>query len=62
MFSRDLAQALKRYAKFPAVALLGPRQSGKKTLAQKTFPDHKFLTLDDEVTQAFASEDPEGFD
>ena len=32
MFSRDLAETLKRYAKFPAVALLGPRQSGKTTL------------------------------
>ena len=61
MFSRDLAEVLRRYSKFPAVALLGPRQSGKTTLVQEVFPDHKFLTLDDEVTRAFAAEDPEGF-
>jgi len=61
MFSRKLSQTLKRYAKFPVVALLGPRQSGKTTLVQSTFPDHKFLSLDREVTQAFALEDPEGF-
>jgi predicted AAA+ superfamily ATPase len=60
-FSRDLTETLKRYAKFPVVALLGPRQSGKTTLAQQTFPKHKFLSLDNEVNQAFALEDPEGF-
>lgn len=60
-FSRDLTDTLKRYAKFPVVALLGPRQSGKTTLAQQTFPKHKFLSLDNEVNQAFALEDPEGF-
>lgn len=61
MFSRDLAKTLHRYAKFPVVALLGPRQSGKTTLAQSTFPDHKFLSLDNETNQMFALEDPEGF-
>ena len=61
MFSRELAQVLKRYAKFPAVAVLGPRQSGKTTLVQSVFPKHKFLSLDREVTRNFALEDPEGF-
>ncbi|MCK4517527.1 ATP-binding protein [Candidatus Babeliales bacterium] len=61
MFSRDLAETLKKYAKFPVVAILGPRQSGKTTLAQIVFPKHKFLTLDNEITQAFAMDDPEGF-
>ena len=61
MFSRELTKVLKRYTKFPVVALLGPRQSGKTTLVQKAFPKHKFLSLDREVTRAFALEDPEGF-
>jgi uncharacterized protein len=61
MFSRELAETLKKYAKFPVVALLGPRQSGKTTLVQSVFPKHKFLSLDNEVTQAFALDDPEGF-
>ncbi len=61
MFSRDLTKVLKQYAKFPVVALLGPRQSGKTTLVQNTFPKHKFLSLDNETTRSFALEDPEGF-
>ena len=61
MFSRDLIKKLRAYAKFPVVALLGPRQSGKTTLIQKAFPKHKFLSLDREVTRAFAVDDPEGF-
>jgi len=61
MFSRELAGTLKKYAKFPVVALLGPRQSGKTTLVQNVFQKHKFLSLDNEMTQIFALEDPEGF-
>jgi hypothetical protein len=61
MFSRDLTQILHRYAKFPAIAVLGPHQSGKVTIAQTAFPNHKFLSLDNESVRAFASEDPEGF-
>lgn len=60
MYSRELAAVLLRYAKFPAIALAGPRQSGKTTLVKATFPQHKFLTLDDPETHAFALEDPEG--
>lgn len=61
MFTRTLQATLQRYAKFPVVAVLGPRQSGKTTLAQMAFPRHKFLSLDHEVTRAFALEDAEGF-
>lgn len=61
MFTRDLEQTLIRYSKFPVVALLGPRQSGKTTLVKNVFSKHKFLSLDDEVNQTFAMEDPEGF-
>lgn len=61
MFLREIASTLHRFAKFPVVAVLGPRQSGKTTLVQQAFPNHKFLSLDREVTRAFALEDPEGF-
>jgi predicted AAA+ superfamily ATPase len=61
MFSRELTKTIKKYTRFPVVALLGPRQSGKTTLVQSIFPKHKFLSLDREVTQLFAMEDPEGF-
>ena len=42
------------------VALVGPRQSGKTTLARKIAADRKmsFVTLDDEQFRQFANEDP----
>lgn len=61
MFKRDLTATLNKYAKFPVIALIGPRQSGKTTLVKHAFPQHKFLSLDNEITQAFAIDDPEGF-
>lgn len=61
MFSRKITKTLKRYAKFPVIALLGPRQSGKTTIVKFTFPKHTFLTMDKEETRTFATEDPEGF-
>ena len=44
---------------FPAVALTGPRQSGKSTLLQKIFPDYAYLTLDDPLLLQQALQDPE---
>lgn len=45
------------------VALLGPRQSGKTTLARKIAADLNlhFVTLDDEQFRRFANNDPDGF-
>mgnify|MGYP001556565343 CR=1 FL=1 len=45
------------------VALVGPRQSGKTTLARKIAADRKmsFITLDDEQFRQFANDDPGGF-
>jgi predicted AAA+ superfamily ATPase len=43
------------------VAIVGPRQSGKSTLARKLAADRPYLTLDDEQTRAFAQSDPTGF-
>ena len=37
MFDRSLKKDIKKFAKFPVVALVGPRQSGKTTLAKKFF-------------------------
>ena len=58
---RDLEEVLLRYAKFPAVALLGPRQSGKTTLARKVFPHHKYVSFEDYHERFFATDDPRGF-
>lgn len=46
---------------YPILAVTGPRQSGKTTLAQSTFPDKPYVSLEDLDTRAFATEDPRGF-
>jgi len=44
------------------VAIVGPRQSGKTTLARSLAVDGRtYLTLDDEQTRSFARDDPTGF-
>lgn len=60
-FKRELSKKLVRYSKFPVVALLGPRQSGKSTLAQHFFKKHIFLSLEDPELREFAKNDPKGF-
>lgn len=46
---------------FPIIALTGPRQSGKTTLARFLFPERDYVTLEDPEQRAFALEDPKGF-
>ncbi len=60
-FKRLLDPVLKRYAKFPVVALLGPRQSGKTTLAQLVFKKYTYLNLELPKFRSFAQTDPERF-
>ena len=45
----------------PVVALLGPRQSGKTTLARQLEPDRSFFSLDSGNHYRTAREDPAGF-
>jgi len=62
MFQRHLASQLLRYAKqYPAIALVGPRQSGKTTLAQALFPKHIYLSLENLDLRNRATDDPRGF-
>ena len=61
MFNRTLKQTLEQYSKFPVVALLGPRQSGKTTLAKATFSNHRYVTLEDVTERTFAATDPKRF-
>ena len=46
---------------FKAVALTGPRQSGKTTLVKQTFPGKPYFSLENPDTRNFAIEDPRGF-
>ncbi len=61
MFKRDLTNTLINYARFPVVALLGPRQSGKTTLVKNTFKNHRFITFEDADVRSLALTDPRGF-
>lgn len=60
-FHRDLSDILIRYLKFPAVAILGPRQSGKTTLARNYFGKHQYVNLENPELRTFAIEDPNRF-
>lgn len=46
---------------FPVVAITGPRQSGKTTLARMVFPDYEYLSLEEMDIRMEAHEDPRGF-
>jgi uncharacterized protein len=62
MFPRQLASTLTRLTQsFPIVAITGPRQSGKTTLVRALFADKPYVSLEDPIERAFASEDPRGF-
>ncbi len=62
MFKRTLESKLKSIAtNFPVVTLLGPRQAGKTTLVQSTFPHHLYTSLEDLDIREFALSDPRSF-
>lgn len=62
MIPRTLDETLRRLAQsFPVVAITGPRQSGKTTLARAVFADKPYVSLEDPIERAFAMEDPRGF-
>jgi predicted AAA+ superfamily ATPase len=48
-------------AKFPAVTLTGPRQSGKTTLCRASFPDLRYVSLEAPDVREYATNDPRGF-
>ena len=59
---RDITQHLLDLAKqFSAIAVMGPRQSGKTTLVQEAFPDYAYVSLENLDTRIIADEDPRGF-
>lgn len=47
--------------KYPIVAIIGPRQSGKTTLCQLLKPKFTYVNLEDISLRSFAKEDPKGF-
>lgn len=62
MISRTAEQTLHELARtFKVIALTGPRQSGKTTLARYYFQDKKYVSLENPDEQAFALNDPRNF-
>ncbi len=62
MIKRTLQTRLLELAKkYPIVTLTGPRQSGKSTLLRHSFPDYKYISLEDPDMRLFATDDPRGF-
>ena len=62
MIKRDIQdQLLKLAGKFPVIAVIGPRQSGKTTLVKATFPEMEYANLEEPDTRLFAQNDPRSF-
>jgi predicted AAA+ superfamily ATPase len=62
MIPRLATSTLIRLAKgFPVVALTGPRQSGKTTLAKHVFPNKTYVSLENPEELEFAQKDPKRF-
>ena len=62
LISRKIESAIaKRALKMPVIALLGPRQSGKTTLARELFKSHSYVSLENFDYREFARTDPRNF-
>ena len=62
MIRRDAYDAVIRLAEqFPVVAITGPRQSGKTTLAKAAFPQKRYVSLDDKNMREIARSEPGDF-
>ncbi len=62
MIRREAEPTLEQLKRgFPVVAITGPRQSGKTTLARAFFRDYEYLSLEDIDIRREAVEDPRGF-
>ncbi|HEO70362.1 MAG TPA: ATP-binding protein, partial [Candidatus Hydrogenedentes bacterium] len=48
-------------AEYPVLTILGPRQSGKTTLARMTFPNKPYYSFEAPDTRMAAESDPRGF-
>ncbi|MCC6447699.1 MAG: ATP-binding protein [Chitinophagaceae bacterium] len=62
MITRTAEAELRLLAtQFKAVAVTGPRQSGKTTLVRYVFPEKSYVNLENPDIRLFAQEDPRGF-
>ncbi|OGT26653.1 MAG: AAA family ATPase [Gammaproteobacteria bacterium RIFCSPLOWO2_02_FULL_42_14] len=61
MLNRAITPELIQMSKeYPVVTILGPRQAGKTTLVQATFPKKPYVNLESPEVRALAETDPHG--
>lgn len=62
MIQREITTELMEAAgEYPVVTVFGPRQSGKTTLVQMSFPQKRYVSLEDPDVRMAAETDPRGF-
>ena len=62
MIARASEPTLRKLAsQFKAVAVTGPRQSGKTTLVRRVFAHKPYANLENPDARRFAQDDPRGF-
>jgi len=62
MFERRIFNEIKELASgYPVVRIIGPRQSGKMTLAKQVFPQKSYVSLENPDVRRLAMEDPRSF-
>jgi predicted AAA+ superfamily ATPase len=62
MIARDINKKITALSKkFKAVAIVGPRQSGKTTVAKTLFKTKPYISLENIDQRNFAKEDTRGF-
>ena len=62
MIKREQMDYVRKVASYyPTVTIVGPRQSGKTTLARTLFPTHRYCNLEAEDVLAMARADPRAF-
>jgi predicted AAA+ superfamily ATPase len=62
MFSRVIQAELEHLMqKYAVITILGPRQSGKTTIAKMAYPDKDYFNLENPDVREFIAEDPKAF-
>ncbi|MDF1655432.1 MAG: ATP-binding protein [Coxiellaceae bacterium] len=62
MLSRSMQAIFEEMmSQYPVVTIMGPRQSGKTTLAKNTYPGRAYFNLENPDTRALIEKDPRGF-
>jgi hypothetical protein len=57
--NRAIERSVRKAAgQFPALAITGPRQTGKSTLLKTLFPKHAYISLDEPSVRLSAKQDP----